>query len=187
MSWKNLPYSQKEPSLKPSLQVLKRLPYQLYRVLSRQVSGVSFSWIIFLELPVERSVLSGISVFEMRNHAFICHGKSGESWKLGELNFICILMTQMVGRESVAMEETQVWSLGLEDSLGKERGEGNSFLEKEMATHSRNLASSIPWTEGPWWAAVHGVAKSRTQPTSRFSQSCSAQPVMSMISNCNHS
>ena len=31
-----------------------------------------------------------------------------------------------------------------------------------MATHSSILAWKIPWTEA-WWAAVHGVAKSRTR------------------------
>ena len=36
------------------------------------------------------------------------------------------------------MQETQVWSLGLEDPL-----------EKEMATHSSILAWEIPWTEEP--------------------------------------
>ena len=36
------------------------------------------------------------------------------------------------------MQETQVWSLGLEDPL-----------EKEMATHSIILAQRIPWTEEP--------------------------------------
>ena len=35
-----------------------------------------------------------------------------------------------------AMQETQVRSLGWEDPL-----------EKEMATHSSNLAWKIPWTE----------------------------------------
>ena len=34
------------------------------------------------------------------------------------------------------MQETQVWSLGQEDPL-----------EKEMATHSSNLAWEIPWAE----------------------------------------
>ena len=43
----------------------------------------------------------------------------------------------MVKRLS-AMRETQVRSLGGEDSL-----------EKEMATHSRILAWRIPWTEEP--------------------------------------
>ena len=28
-----------------------------------------------------------------------------------------------------------------------------------MATHSKGLAWKIPWTEEPWWAADHGVAK----------------------------
>ena len=36
------------------------------------------------------------------------------------------------------MQETQVQSLGWEDPL-----------EKEMATHSRILAWTIPWTEEP--------------------------------------
>ena len=39
------------------------------------------------------------------------------------------------GKESTAMLETQVPSLGWEDSL-----------EKEMATHFRILAWRIPWT-----------------------------------------
>ena len=48
--------------------------------------------------------------------------------------------------------EMSVRSLGWEDSL-----------EEETATHSSILAWRIPWTEKPWWAIVHGVAKSRTQ------------------------
>ena len=50
-----------------------------------------------------------------------------------------------------AMQETQVQSLGQEDPL-----------KKRMATHSSILAWEIPWTEEPWWAIVHGVAKSQT-------------------------
>ena len=34
--------------------------------------------------------------------------------------------------------------------------------EKAMASHSSTLAWKIPWTEEAWWAAVHGVTKSRT-------------------------
>ena len=34
-------------------------------------------------------------------------------------------------------------------------------LEKEMATHSRILSWRIPGM-GAWWAAVYGVAQSRT-------------------------
>ena len=34
-------------------------------------------------------------------------------------------------------------------------------MEKAIATHSSTLAWKIPWDGGAWWAAVHGVAKSR--------------------------
>ena len=42
------------------------------------------------------------------------------------------------GKESPAVQETQVWSLGREDPL-----------EKGMATHSSILIWKIPWTEEP--------------------------------------
>ena len=42
------------------------------------------------------------------------------------------------GKETSAMQETQLQSLGWEDPL-----------EKEMATHSSILAWRIPWTEEP--------------------------------------
>ena len=38
-------------------------------------------------------------------------------------------------------------------------------LEKEMATHSSVLAWRIPGMGGAWWAAVYGVAQSRTRLT----------------------
>ena len=41
-------------------------------------------------------------------------------------------------KNSAAMQETQIWSLGQEDPL-----------EKEMATHSSILAWRIPWTQDP--------------------------------------
>ena len=50
-----------------------------------------------------------------------------------------------------AKQETQVRSLGWEDSL-----------EEDMATRSNILAWEIPWTEGAWQAIVHGVTKSQT-------------------------
>ena len=59
-------------------------------------------------------------------------------------------MTQTV-KNLPAMQETQVQSLGQEDSL-----------EKGVASHSSILAWRIPWTEKPWWAIVHEVAKSQT-------------------------
>ena len=36
-------------------------------------------------------------------------------------------------------------------------------LEKEMATHSSVLGWRIPGNGGAWWAAVYGVAQSRTR------------------------
>ena len=58
-------------------------------------------------------------------------------------------MAQMV-KHLPTMRETQVQSLGQEDTL-----------EKEMATHSSNLAWKIPWMEEP---TVHGVQKSPWGP-----------------------
>ena len=51
----------------------------------------------------------------------------------------------------LVMWETQVRSLGQEDSL-----------EKEMATHSNILAWEIPWTQEPGGLQSHGAAKSWT-------------------------
>ena len=50
-----------------------------------------------------------------------------------------------------AMQETQARSLGRKDPL-----------EKKMATHSSILAWEMPLDRGAWWAAVHGVMRSRT-------------------------
>ena len=49
------------------------------------------------------------------------------------------------------MLETQAQSLVQEDALAK-----------EMATHPSILAWRIPWTEGAWQIAVHGLKKSST-------------------------
>ena len=56
-----------------------------------------------------------------------------------------------------AMWETRLRSLGWKDSL-----------EEGMATDSIILAWRIPWTEEPGRAAVHGVAKSRTQLSNQY-------------------
>ena len=47
-----------------------------------------------------------------------------------------------------AKQETQVWSLGWEDTL-----------EKEMATHSSILAWEIPWTEESGGLLTIGLQK----------------------------
>ena len=52
------------------------------------------------------------------------------------------------GKNPPAVQETQVWSLGQEDSL-----------EKEMATPSSILVWEIPWDRGAWRVSVHGVTK----------------------------
>jgi len=36
-------------------------------------------------------------------------------------------------------------------------------MEKATAPHSSTLAWKIPMDGGAWWAAIHGVVKSRTQ------------------------
>ena len=59
-------------------------------------------------------------------------------------------MAQMV-KKSVALQETQVQSLGQEDAL-----------EKGMVTHSGILAWRIPWTEKPGSYSPWGH-RSRTQ------------------------
>ena len=92
------------------------------------------------------------------------------------------LVAQLV-KNSIAMQETPVQFLGLEDPL--EKGEASLVaqmvknlpamweirvqslgwedpLEEGMATHSSILACRIPMDRGAWWATVHGVTKSQT-------------------------
>ena len=61
------------------------------------------------------------------------------------------LVTQMV-KNSTAMQETWVRSLGWEDPL-----------EEGVATHSSILTSRIPVDRGAWGTMVDGVTKSRTR------------------------
>ena len=56
----------------------------------------------------------------------------------------------LVVKNLPAMQETQVRSLG-----------GKDPLEEGVATHSSILAWRMD--REPWWAAVHGVAKTQTQ------------------------
>ena len=53
-------------------------------------------------------------------------------------------------KHPTAMQETRVQSLGRKDPL-----------EKEMATHSSNLAWKIPWTEEPGRLAVQSMGLQR--------------------------
>ena len=59
-------------------------------------------------------------------------------------------MAQLV-KNLLAMQETQVRSLGQEDPL-----------EKEMATHSSILAWKIPWTKEPGELQSTGLQESDT-------------------------
>ena len=65
---------------------------------------------------------------------------------LGMCQLLSLVAPQ--SRVRLPVQETQVRSLGQEDSL-----------EKEMATHSSMLVWRIPWTEEPGGATVHRVAK----------------------------
>ena len=56
-----------------------------------------------------------------------------------------------IGKESLAMQETQVRFLGWEDPL-----------EERMKIHSSILAWRILWTRGASQTTVHRVAKSLT-------------------------
>ena len=53
-------------------------------------------------------------------------------------------------KNHLSMQEMWAQSLGREDPL-----------EQEMATHSRNLAREIPWTEEPDGPHSKGVSKSQ--------------------------
>ena len=65
----------------------------------------------------------------------------------------CLLhQVVLVVKNPPARRETWVRSLSWENPL-----------EEGMATHSGILAWRIPMDRGPWWAAVYGVARSRTQ------------------------
>ena len=59
-------------------------------------------------------------------------------------------MAQAVKNPS-SVQETQVQSLGQEDTL-----------EKRMATHSSISCLEISADRGAWRATIHGVAKSQT-------------------------
>ena len=53
--------------------------------------------------------------------------------------------------------------LGQGEYSFKFKGTWHRWPEKAMANHSSTLAWKNPMDGGAWWAAVHGVVKSRTQ------------------------
>ena len=66
--------------------------------------------------------------------------------------YLALQVTQWSAKDLPAVQETQVQSLGREDSL-----------EKEIATHSTILDWEIPWTEEPGRLQSMGSQKSQTQ------------------------
>ena len=64
-------------------------------------------------------------------------------------NLLVSLVAQMV-KNLPAMQETWILSLGQEDPL-----------EEGMATHQCSCLEN-PRDGGAWWAAIYGVAQSRT-------------------------
>ena len=96
-----------------------------------------------------------ISCVSYIGRQILYHCATWEALRLGEVVVLSniqkstSLVVQII-KNLPAMQETQVQSLGREDSL-----------EKEMATHASILAWEIPWTEEP--GRLHGAAKSRTQ------------------------
>ena len=64
---------------------------------------------------------------------------------------LCLPLVAQTVKNQTEMQETQVQSLGQEDSQ-----------EEEMATHSSILAWRIPWTEEPGGLQSMGAAESWT-------------------------
>ena len=79
----------------------------------------------------------------------------------------------MLGKSMAPDSSTLAWQIPWTEEPGRLQSMGSlsdftftfhfHALEKEMATHSSALAWRIPRNRGAWWAAVYGVAESRTR------------------------
>ena len=79
----------------------------------------------------------------------------------------------MLGKSMAPDSSTLAWQIPWTEEPGRLQSMGSlsdftftfhfHALEKEMATHSSVLAWRIPRNRGAWWAAVYGVAESRTR------------------------
>ena len=69
---------------------------------------------------------------------------------------LCLTLLQSPGGSDSKVAACSAGDPGSVPGSGRSCGEG-------MATHSSTLAWKIPWTEDPWWATVHGIAKSQTR------------------------
>ena len=66
-----------------------------------------------------------------------------------------------LAKNSPAMQETWVQSLGWEDPM-----------KKEMTTHSSILAWKTPMDREAWWAVIHRVAKSQARQERLSTHAC---------------
>ena len=101
-------------------------------------------------------------------------------------------MTLLTEKAMAAHSSTLAWKIPWTEESGRLQSMGSSrvghvkswsdftftfhfhVLEKEMATHSSVPAWRIPGNGGAWWAAVYGVAQSRTRLTWLSSTDCAS-------------
>ena len=94
---------------------------------------------------------------ETKRKKVTCPGSHSQEWR--SLCVLASLVTQRV-KHSPAMQETWVWSLSWEDTLGE-----------EMATHSSILAWRISWTKEP--GGLQSVGSQRVRHDWAHEFSCS--------------
>ena len=124
-----------------------------------------YLWNLSVHLPASFPVFSplrGESCHFLPYHSFACHHSFTKYVSICKQHFVQIyvylmyiyykylsLMAQMV-KNLTAMQETQVWFLGQEDPL-----------QKEKATHSSILAWRSSWTEEPGGLQSMGLQRVR--------------------------
>ena len=86
-------------------------------------------------------------------------------FKYGQLEEHMASLGAQWWRIRLAMQKTQVQSVGREDPL-----------EKGMATHSSNLAWEIPWTEEPGRLQSRGLQRSQTEQANNNQRFRSSTP-----------
>ena len=102
--------------------------------------------------------------------------KVGHNWATKQTknkDFWVAFPCSLAAKNLPVKPETWVWSLGREDPL-----------EKEMAIHSSIPDWEIPWTEGSWWAVVHGVTESETRHDLATKQQQETFKTSSLLSKC---
>ena len=123
----------------------------------------------------------------LTNNICHCHQLHSQKQKMYIRAFV-ILYGQFSEKAMAPHSSTLAWKIpwteepgGLQSMGSLSRARLNDFtftfhfhaLEKEMATHSSVLAWRIPGMGRAWWAAIYGVAQSRTR-LKRLSSSSSS-------------